>query len=174
MPLMLGRCTCASSLRVSPGLIQRVAHRTGGRGGGGGEGGGDGGDGGWAPAQCTVTSSTAMSPRHPPPRIPSKVNPAVVTATDAWSHSLPWSPLVLHTTVLSAAFRLSVPVSEPYLHVDAYAVCGASVRMYGCMHACMFMCMYACACVHVRVHRHLRVCMHVHMEALHVVEELDA
>jgi len=115
MPETLGRCTCASSVTVSPGLIQRVAHTAGGRGGGGGEGGGDGGDGGWAPAQCTVTSSTAMSPRQPSPRMPSKVNPVVMTATDAWSQSSPWLPLVLHTGVPSAAFRLSVPVSEPYM-----------------------------------------------------------
>jgi hypothetical protein len=85
----------------------------GGLGGGGGVVGGGLGEGGGPAPQLTATSATAASPLYPLPRVYLKANDGEWTSTVAAFHSLPWSPLRLHTVSPSALCTRSPPMLTP-------------------------------------------------------------
>ena len=90
-----------------------------GDGGGGDDGGGNGarsgGYGGDDGPQLTTTRSTAASPVKLVPRVYTKANDPEPTSTLALFHSLPWSPLMLHSVPPAPSVRLSVPMVAPYM-----------------------------------------------------------
>ena len=77
---------------------------------------GEGGDARCQPHETTVTSSIAISPVYPLPRMPSKVTEAESTGTlSACCHPLPALPDLVHTTVPDAVLTLRVPMVAPIM-----------------------------------------------------------